>query len=133
MLPIPRIFFIFLQGLNYIDVSIIFAGITINNAACRVYTDTELIIQSKKQLQMKKIFLLAAFSAAIGFAEAQQLKTPAPSPLQTVKQEFGLSAVELSYSRPAVKGRTIFGDLVPYGEIWRTSATLLPPSVLVMM
>ena len=71
---------------------------------------------------MKKIFFLATFSTMIGFAEAQQLKTPAASPLQTVKQEFGLSAVELSYSRPAVKGRTIFGDLVPYGKIWRTGA-----------
>lgn len=71
---------------------------------------------------MKKIFFLAALSTIIGFAEAQQLKTPAASPLQTVKQEFGLSAVELSYSRPAVKGRTIFGDLVPYGKIWRTGA-----------
>jgi hypothetical protein len=71
---------------------------------------------------MKKIFLLAAFSTMICFAEAQQLKTPAPSPLQTVKQEFGLSAVELSYSRPAVKGRTIFGGLVPYGKVWRTGA-----------
>ncbi len=71
---------------------------------------------------MKKIFLLAAFSATICFATAQQLKTPAPSPLQTVKQEFGLSAVELSYSRPGVKGRTIFGDLVPYGKVWRTGA-----------
>ena len=71
---------------------------------------------------MKKIFLLAAFSTIFCFAEAQQLKTPAASPLQTVKQEFGLSAVELSYSRPAVKGRTIFGDLVPYGKVWRTGA-----------
>ncbi|HRO48354.1 DUF2911 domain-containing protein [Agriterribacter sp.] len=71
---------------------------------------------------MKKIFLLAAFSTVICFAEAQQLKTPAASPSQTVKQEFGLSAVELSYSRPAVKGRTIFGDLVPYGKVWRTGA-----------
>lgn len=71
---------------------------------------------------MKKIFLLAAFSTMICFAEAQQLKTPAPSPLQTVKQEFGLSAVELSYSRPAVKGRAIFGGLVPYGKVWRTGA-----------
>lgn len=71
---------------------------------------------------MKKIFLLAAFSTMICFAGAQQLKTPAASPSQTVKQEFGLSAVELSYSRPAVKGRTIFGDLVPYGKVWRTGA-----------
>ncbi|MCO5240376.1 MAG: DUF2911 domain-containing protein [Chitinophagaceae bacterium] len=71
---------------------------------------------------MKKIFLFAAFSTIICFAEAQQLKTPAASPLQTVKQEFGLSSVELSYSRPAIKGRTIFGDLVPYGKVWRTGA-----------
>lgn len=71
---------------------------------------------------MKKIFLLAALSAIIAYAEAQQLKTPAASPSQTVKQEFGLSAVEVSYSRPAVKGRIIFGDLVPYGKVWRTGA-----------
>ena len=70
---------------------------------------------------MKKLFLLAAFTGIFCAAMAQ-LKTPAPSPLQTVKQEFGLSAIELSYSRPAVKGRTIWGDLVPYGKLWRTGA-----------
>lgn len=70
---------------------------------------------------MKKIFLLAAFSGLF-FAGMAQLKTPAPSPAQTIKQEFGLSSVELSYSRPAVKGRTIWGDLVPYGKVWRTGA-----------
>ncbi|GAB3421458.1 DUF2911 domain-containing protein [Niabella aquatica] len=47
---------------------------------------------------------------------------PAPSPAQTVKQEFGLSSIELSYSRPAVKGRKVFGDLVPYNTVWRTGA-----------
>jgi hypothetical protein len=70
---------------------------------------------------MKKIFLLVALSGVFCAATAQ-LKTPAPSPSQTVKQEFGLSSVELSYSRPAVKGRTIWGDLVPYGKVWRTGA-----------
>lgn len=70
---------------------------------------------------MKKFFLLAAFTG-IFCAGMAQLKTPAPSPLQTVKQEFGLSSIELSYSRPAVKGRTIWGDLVPYGKVWRTGA-----------
>lgn len=70
---------------------------------------------------MKRLFLLAAFSG-IFFVTNAQLKTPAPSPAQTVKQEFGLSSVELSYSRPAVKGRTIWGDLVPYGKVWRTGA-----------
>jgi hypothetical protein len=53
---------------------------------------------------------------------AQGLKLPAPSPTQTIRQEFGLSSVEVSYSRPAVKGRVIMGDLVPYGKVWRTGA-----------
>jgi hypothetical protein len=53
---------------------------------------------------------------------SQQLTTPAPSPPQYVKQNFGLSSIELSYSRPGVKGRKIFGDLVPYGKVWRTGA-----------
>ena len=55
-------------------------------------------------------------------AQAQPLKTPAPSPTQTIKQEFGISNVELTYSRPNVKGRKVFGDLVPYGKLWRTGA-----------
>ncbi len=71
---------------------------------------------------MKKILLSISSFAIFFFADAQQLKTPAASPLQTLKQEFGLSSVELSYSRPAVKSRTIFGDLVPYGKVWRTGA-----------
>lgn len=55
-------------------------------------------------------------------AFAQNVKMPAPSPTQTVKQDFALSSVEVSYSRPAMKGRTIMGDLVPYGKVWRTGA-----------
>jgi len=53
---------------------------------------------------------------------AQQLNTPQPSSTQEVKQNFGLSKIELSYSRPGMKGRKIFGDLVPYGKVWRTGA-----------
>jgi len=70
---------------------------------------------------MKKIILLAACAGIFCFAQAQ-LKTPAPSPGQYIKQDFGLSSVEVSYSRPAVKGRTIFGDLVPWNKVWRTGA-----------
>jgi tetratricopeptide (TPR) repeat protein len=50
------------------------------------------------------------------------LKVPAPSPATTIKQEFALSNVEINYSRPGIKGRKIFGDLVPYGKVWRTGA-----------
>jgi len=61
----------------------------------------------------------------LGFSQilsAQDLNIPAPSPGQTIHQDFALSYIALSYSRPGVKGRQIFGDLVPYGQVWRTGA-----------
>ena len=70
---------------------------------------------------MKKILFTAIAVFSLVISEAQ-LRTPAPSPSQTIKQDFGLSSVELSYSRPAMKGRKIFGDLVPFGKVWRTGA-----------
>ncbi|WP_346238139.1 DUF2911 domain-containing protein [Niabella insulamsoli] len=70
---------------------------------------------------MKKLVLLFGLCTALMGANAQ-VKVPAPSPAQTVKQEFGLSDIELSYSRPAMKGRKIFGDLVPFDKVWRTGA-----------
>ena len=71
---------------------------------------------------MKKIILLLMANATIFFAGAQSLKTPSPSTTQMVKQEFGLGSIELNYARPNMKGRAIFGDLVPFGAIWRTGA-----------
>jgi Protein of unknown function (DUF2911)/Tetratricopeptide repeat len=70
---------------------------------------------------MKKIFFIAAVALS-STAIAQQLKTPAPSSTQTIKQDFGLGSIELSYSRPNGKGRKIMGDLVPFGKVWRTGA-----------
>ena len=59
----------------------------------------------------------------VGFnAKAQQLKVPAPSPAATIKQSVGLAEVTVEYSRPGVKGRTIYGDVVPFGKVWRTGA-----------
>jgi hypothetical protein len=58
----------------------------------------------------------------ICFCAAQNLVTPQPSPTENIKQNFGLSQIEISYSRPGVKGRNIFGDLVPYNKVWRTGA-----------
>lgn len=51
-----------------------------------------------------------------------QLQTPAPSPSSKLVQTVGLTDVTIEYSRPSMKGRTIFGDLVPYGTMWRTGA-----------
>lgn len=70
---------------------------------------------------MRKLFITAAALMLLNTADAQ-LRTPAPSPTQTIKQDFGLASVELSYSRPGMKGRKIFGDLVPFGKVWRTGA-----------
>ncbi len=71
---------------------------------------------------MKKIFITAFAVSTLLFAEAQTLTTPQSSTTQTIKQNFGLSSIELTYSRPGVKGRKIFGDLVPFGKLWRTGA-----------
>jgi hypothetical protein len=56
------------------------------------------------------------------YAQAPAVRFPSPSPTATVKQRVGLTDIELVYSRPGVKGRPIFGGLVPYGEVWRTGA-----------
>ncbi|MEJ8819778.1 DUF2911 domain-containing protein [Lacibacter sp. H407] len=71
---------------------------------------------------MKKLLLAAICMGAIVMTEAQQLRTPQPSTTQTVKQDFGLGGIELSYSRPNMKGRKVFGDLVPFDKVWRTGA-----------
>ncbi len=71
---------------------------------------------------MKKIIFAAIAVLSLSVAGAQTLTTPQASTTQTLKQNFGLSTIEISYSRPGVKGRTIFGDLVPYGKVWRTGA-----------
>ena len=65
---------------------------------------------------------LALMALSITAVDAQQLKVPAPSPLQTVKQAFALDNITIEYSRPSVKGRIIFGDVVPFGKVWRTGA-----------
>lgn len=70
---------------------------------------------------MKKLLLGICFISAAAFTNAQ-FKMPAPSPGQTIKQDFALGTIELVYSRPSIKGRKIFGDLVPYNKVWRTGA-----------
>ncbi len=70
---------------------------------------------------MKKVLFVLAMMLANYFTEAQ-IKTPAPSPKATLTQTVGLTEVVINYSRPSAKGRTVFGDLVPFGKLWRTGA-----------
>ncbi len=71
---------------------------------------------------MRKLFLIVVGLFVFIAIDAQQLTTPQPSPTQTLKQNFGLSSIELSYSRPSAKGRKIVGEVVPFGKVWRTGA-----------
>jgi hypothetical protein len=68
------------------------------------------------QLSLAFIFILSLGSFG------QQLKTPRPSPDATVKQYVGVTEITIDYSSPGVKGRKVWGELVPFGEIWRTGA-----------
>ncbi len=70
---------------------------------------------------MKKL-LLAFAICAMTFNANAQIETPQPSPFSKIEQKVGLTDVSVEYSRPSMKGRTIFGDLVPYGKLWRTGA-----------
>ncbi len=70
---------------------------------------------------MKKIILAMAIVFSTLNLSAQ-VKTPAPSPKAILEQKVGLTDVTIEYSRPSKKGRTVFGDLVPYGKLWRTGA-----------
>ncbi len=74
---------------------------------------------------MKKLYtlLVAALATSLTLTtHAQGFKVPQPSTSQTITQEFGLGKITVSYSRPNVKGRKIFGALEPYGKVWRTGA-----------
>jgi tetratricopeptide (TPR) repeat protein len=70
------------------------------------------------KLSINKLLFVFLISLT-GFA---QINTPAASPSTILSQTLGLTKITVDYSRPSVKGRKIFGDLVPYGKVWRTGA-----------
>jgi hypothetical protein len=68
------------------------------------------------------LFVFGWVSATGLFAQAPKVDFPQASPTATLKQHIGLTDIEITYSRPSVKGRVIYGGIVPYGEVWRTGA-----------
>jgi len=74
-------------------------------------------------MKTKHVLLALALVASISYSSHAQIEgLPNPSPSQTVSQDLGLGKVSVTYSRPNVKGREIFGALVPYGKVWRAGA-----------
>jgi len=102
--------------------------------ACAPPTRPDLACASRARYAariMKPIILLGSFlvlaltnlsAQAFPAQEPPKLELPAASPAASFKQRFGVTDVEVEYSRPSAKGRKIFGGLVPYGEVWRTGA-----------
>ena len=70
---------------------------------------------------MKKLLIALSIILACSTAEAQ-VRTPQASPKAIIKQTVGLTDVEIVYSRPGARGRAVFGNLVPFGKLWRTGA-----------
>lgn len=65
------------------------------------------------------ILTLLLFTVNLGFS---QINTPRVSPASEVEQMVGLTEIEIEYSRPSIRGREVFGNLVPFGKVWRTGA-----------
>lgn len=70
---------------------------------------------------MKYLFAIIAICCSAGVSRAQ-LNLPSASPDQALKQQVGFTELEIKYSRPSARGRVVFGELVPFNEIWRTGA-----------
>lgn len=68
------------------------------------------------------VALITLLIVAVGPDSVAQIKLPAASSAQKVTQGLGINDVQLTYSRPSMRGRKVFGGLVPYGEVWRTGA-----------
>lgn len=72
---------------------------------------------------MKRIILFV-FLLVFTFQIQAQISTPEPSPAQKIEQVVGLTKVTLDYSRPSMRGRAIYGNLVPFDKLWRTGANM---------
>ncbi len=75
-----------------------------------------------KKLRVAPFAATALLTLSAALPARAQLDLPRPSPKQTISQRVGLTDVSLAFSRPGVKGRPIWGTLVPYDQIWRTGA-----------
>jgi len=87
----------------------------------RQLTHPFFFLMSKHFLNFSAALATAVTLLAAPAAQAQ-IATPQPSPKSTVTQRVGLTDITIVYSRPSMKGRKIFGTVVPYGKRWRTGA-----------
>src|SRR5271156_1308977 len=77
---------------------------------------------NSKPLRFFVVLVSGLMLASCLSAQTPKVDFPAASPACLLKQRVGLTDIEIEYSRPGIKGRTIFGGIVPYGQVWRTGA-----------
>ncbi len=76
----------------------------------------------ERQFMTKNALVIFSVMILSFISSAQDFRTPRPSPDATVSQFVGVTKITIDYSSPAVKNRKIWGELVPFGQIWRTGA-----------
>ena len=76
---------------------------------------------SKRQIAVV-LGLVALLAASAAFAQSVQLNLPRDSQRASVSQRIGITDITVNYHRPLVKGRTIWGKVAPYGQVWRAGA-----------
>ncbi len=77
---------------------------------------------SLRKYRLHALALLLMMATTTNYATAQQVRTPRPSPKASVMQTVGITDVTITYSRPSVKKRAVWGELVPYDKVWRAGA-----------
>jgi hypothetical protein len=78
----------------------------------------------------EKLIIMLLSVCLLAFTANAQIQTPQASPGATISQTVGLGKVTVEYSRPALKGRKMFGVQVPYGKVWRTGANKITNVIL---
>ena len=73
---------------------------------------------------MKRFLITFLIVMGFSFLTNAQIETPMASPLSKIEQKIGITDVTIEYSRPSMRGRTVFGNIIPFGEIWRTGANV---------
>ena len=71
---------------------------------------------------MRNVFFLLLFYSLTYTAFAQEEVKPRPSPNAIVTMKYEDTYIKVTYCQPHMRGRNVFGELVPYGEVWRTGA-----------